>query len=404
MVARLKTYLTQGNTFYGLEAYPWGETVRFCLLEVILVKGALTITQNRVFDALHRLPNFAKTSIPIHLVYNTAEVITKLLEPASTLKESAAVAHKFPGLHIDHFYVQIAPLKSHKAISVVKKKVVDDLLASVQKMGFKVVGVSLGITSLHAILNYIDEKTIYTNTQKIVWDNAPSPSLSIVKTDETRAKTYTANGLQIDRTALLPFSGIVSFVAGSTKGYSNFAPLTVTLKNTYESNRIFTLLLRFSLALVLVVLLVNFISFSYYFDKTTSLRKSAGFDTAHKKRLTLVRDRIHEKEKKIEALWSSSNSRATLYLDRLAVTVPKSILLTELLYQPLQKPVQASQPIALQENKILLLGICASSTDFSSWITHLETFDWITSVETMDYDYKNNRSSTFKLQIRATTP
>lgn len=399
MLERLQTYSTKGTTFYGLEVYQTGDRVHFYFLEVALVKGTLTITQSCVLDTLTLLPTVAKPSIPLHLVYNTAGVITKLSAPEFTLTNRAAIEQQFPGLNFENFYVQIAPLRDHKALSIVKKNEVDDVLTRLKNMKCTVVGISLGPCSLHALLNHIKEKTLYTNTEKIVWDNA---TLSITKTEEHSVKKYYANGLVINSAALLPFSGIVTFLSGHRDTYSNFDALVIALKNEHKNQRTFTLLLRASLILVLTVLLLNFISFTYYFEKVTALKKSAVLEPSHKKNLTLVRNRVQEKEKKADALLSASNSRTTFYVDRVAATIPHSILLTEWHYQPLEKPVQASRAIALQQNKIVLLGTCTSSEDFSVWITHLEELAWVKSVETLDYDYKNNHSSAFKLQIRVT--
>ncbi|MEC7263730.1 MAG: PilN domain-containing protein, partial [Bacteroidota bacterium] len=156
--------------------------------------------------------------------------------------------------------------------------------------------------------------------------------------------------------------------------------------------------------IILGVLLANFLVFNHYFKKSERIRTNLALDSENKKNLTMIRDKVNEKEKKVDAIVSFSNSRTSFYLDRLAASIPESILLTEVQYQPLQMPVQVSKPVLLQEHTILVLGSSASSNDFSTWITQLESLDWVEKVETMDYDYRNNNSSEFKVQISVADP
>ncbi|MEO9511824.1 MAG: hypothetical protein ABJN84_03960 [Flavobacteriaceae bacterium] len=397
MLDILKTYLTKGNNFYGLEVYQMAGKMKFHLLEVVKRKGELVIVDSKDFDNLQTLQGHAK--IPMYLIYNKDDVITKTVGSQNNVEGKALVEQIFPGLNFENFYFQISKLKGNSYISIAKKENVQMFLERLKEVELKIIGFSMGICSLSNLADYVDGELLYTNTDALSWKKVSDPSQSISKKTNDSLFTYTINGLHVRNTELLAFSGILNFLTGAPAIASNFAEIITQLQNQYSNTRIFRILARSSLTFILIVLLSNFIFFNFYFEQVQLSKENLAFENESKKNLTTVRDRVSEKEKKVDAVLSFSNSRASFYLDKLGVSVPKSILLTELLYQPLTKPMRESKPIQLDENTILVMGTCISSEDFSSWITHLETMEWITSVETMDYDYKNKNISNFKIKI-----
>lgn len=396
MLDSIKTYFTKGNTFYGLEIYQIDGVVQFQLLQATKKKGELVIMDTHSFDKLETLPNLAKASVPIYLIYNTDSVVTK--HTTSNFEDRAAVEQVFPGLNFENFFYQISKLKDLSYISVVKKQDVENYLAQLKKMKFNVGGFSLGPCSLSTIVDYLDSDFIFTNTDKLVINGLSDANLSISKKNSS-VSTYNINGLSVKNTEIMAFSGVLSFLTSNTTVASNFSDVGRNLQSEFANSRTFNILLRSSLALILIVLLLNFMFFNFYFEKVQLSKENLAFENENKKNLTVVRNRVNEKEKKVDAVLSLSNSRTSFYLDKLGASLPKSILLTELLYQPLTKPIQESKPIQLDENRILVMGTSISGEDFSSWITHLETIEWIASVETMDYDYKNKNTSYFKIKI-----
>ncbi|SNY99671.1 hypothetical protein [Flagellimonas pacifica] len=405
MLDALRTYVEKGKVFQGLEIFERDGTIKFHFVETRIKQKELIISEHHQFGTLSQLQKVVQPSVPLCLVYNASGVITKIGKPSTTLKGKASVEQLFPGLNFENFYFQIAHLKESQVVSIVKNTVVEEYLAKLMDMKLNVVGVSLGISSLELVLEHINQDTIYTHTKKITLGNTDNHSFHITKFDaHNTSHTYNINGLNIDSSALLTFSGILNFLSPTSIDRTNFDHLTQSLLFKFKNNRIFSLSLRTSLIFVLFVLLVNFLVFSAYFNKTQAVQEKLAFDNETRKSLTLIQDRVSEKEKKVEAVLSSSNSRTSFYMDRIAGSIPQHILLTEMQYQPLKKPVQESKPIELDINSFLVMGTCTQSEEFSNWIQKLEGIEWIKAVETMDYDYKNSSSSIFKIKIYVEKP
>lgn len=373
-------------------------------MEAQIKRKELVISKQCKAATLSELLKSGHPSIPLFVGYNSDGVITKIAPQNSTLRGRAAVEQLFPGLNFENFYYQITQLKGHQVVCIAKKDVVETFLANLKEKKLQIVGFSLGVSPMEYILNQVDQEIAYTHSEKIAYINGSSDGLSIIKSDTHSPVFYNINGLNIESTFLLPFSGILNFLSPASNGNTNFDDSIQNLQSRFKNERIFSLLLRTSLVFILLILLSNFLVFNSYFSKMETTRERLAIDNEARKNLTLVRDRVTDKQKKVEAVLSTSNSRTSFYLDRLAASVPHNILLSELQYQPLKKPVQVSKPIELDSHTILLLGTCSQSDIFSQWIQQLEAFEWVKGVETMDYDYKNSRSSTFKIKIHVERP
>ncbi len=396
MLDALKTYFAKGNTFHGLEVYQLDNIVKFHLLTMAKKKGELVIENSQGFDQLDELPKLAKISVPICLVYNTKGVITKQTVPKSSFGDkTAAVAQIFPGLNFENFYFQISKLNDIAYVCVAKKQELDGYLVRLKEMKFRVTGLSMGVCSLSHIMGYLKDGSIITNTGKVNVKEGHDTNL----TTTYSTSTYNINGLLVKNTEILPFSAVIGFLKGERSVTSNFDMAIENLQSEFKNHRAFDILLRSSLVFILLLLLSNFLFFNFYFNKVRSSKENLVVENVNKKNLITVRERVVEKEKKVDAVLSLSNSKTSFYLDKIGLSVPKSILLTELLYQPLSKSVQESKPIELDENKIMVMGTSMNSESFSRWIIHLESFKWVESVETMDYDYENKSTSSFKIRI-----
>lgn len=404
MLDFLITYLSKGKTFYGLEVYQINDTIYYRLLKVIKKKGELIIADSQNFTELQKNNKSDQILIPTCLVYNTSGVISKALMEKSNLKGRAAVEHKFPGLDFEKFYFQISTFNNQSLISVVRKKDIDEYLTNLKKLKLNIIGFSLGPGSITGILDYVNHDVILTNTEKFTLDNGSGAKFSISKIENSVPITYDVNGLSITNSELIAFSGILNFLSNTLGHNSNFDIVVQRLQNQFKNSRTSHIILRLALVVVLLLLLSNFFFFNFYHNNVQLSRESLVFENDNKKALTIMRGRVAEKEKKIDAALSISNSKTSYYLDKLGVTLPKSILLDQILYQPLKKPMQESKSIELHKHRILVMGTSANSEDFSIWIANLEALEWVKSVETMDYDYKDKDTSNFKIKVNVAVP
>jgi len=192
---------------------------------------------------------------------------------------------------------------------------------------------------------------------------------------------------------------IVNYVSKNRQKLTNFNDTNHNLERTFKNNRIFNLVAKSSLILILSILLINFLIFSHYFSKVEALETTSSANTINKSKLQELKTRVEKKEELVNTLVSAANSKSSYYLDIIAQSIPSTILLDEIQYQPLTKPVRASKPIVLNSDIISIAGTTVNGSDFSLWIENLEKLKWVTSVKTYSYDYSTKNTSSFSINI-----
>ena len=68
--------------------------------------------------------------------------------------------------------------------------------------------------------------------------------------------------------------------------------------------------------------------------------------------LTRLREIVTKKKKIVKSLTSASNSKVIWYVDEISKTVPSSLYLDEINYQPLEKPIKDEKPIVFKNDEI----------------------------------------------------
>jgi Tfp pilus assembly protein PilN len=397
---KIGTYLNVGLLYYALEIHEHGQGHCYRLLEVANKKGELVIVGQRELDGLEELPAVIKKDRPLVLTLNTSGIITKIIPDAPQSNGEALVHNSFPNLDLEQFHYEIVQMEKGTLISICKKEQLNQILDQVQALKLLSVGFSLGICNLAHLAGFLGSAAVSLSRTVVTLENGSLTAFRPLADGELpNESTYDINGLEVQGGQLLNFGGILAFLFPQKGTLSNFAERKLSLKKEFRQKRHFNLILKASLLLVLGILFLNFLAFDHYFEKVTELRADSQRNTADKEQLAKIRERVSAKGTRMKAVLSTSDSRATYYLDRLARSVPNTLLLEGIQYQPLQRPLRSSKPVALEKNTILVSGSVSNNGDFSQWIETLEGFDWVRSVETEGYGYGNDDSSHFTLKI-----
>ena len=397
MFNKLRTYLSEGLTYSGLEIFESDGQEVYHLLELGNHKNEFHITNRKKFNNLSKLQGELRKNVPLFLTINSSKVLTKKME--STLgvnNPEALVNHAFPNLDLNNFYYEIIQVPDNPIVTISKKDHVDDILQRLSKLKIQVFTFSLGICSLPSVLKYMDSKTINASNFCLTTDTKNISSVSV--SNNHNELEYHINGLDISSNYLLTFSHIIRHLS-NLESICNFEAGIKKLKSEFWNHRFFNLGIKISLTFFIVLLLTNFFAFDHYQDKVDELNQAIASTRIQKEQVTQLNLSVTQKEERVNTLTASPNSRSTYYLDEFAQITPNSVLLNGIKFQPLSKPVRETKPVLLEKNKLLVSGISKSASDFSFWVEEMEKKDWITFVETLDYDYISKDTSKFLIEI-----
>nr|WP_315202922.1 hypothetical protein [uncultured Flavobacterium sp.] len=390
----LRTLLL-GKQYIGIERFSLNSEEKMAVLLVEKKKGELTIIKKDKISYSETLPEKWDKKLPFFLIVNTNQVIQKEVDGIDSSDEK--LLHKaFPNTNWDEFYFEIWRLKTKSLAAISRKKYVEELLSNYSKQGISVAGISLGICSISEIMNYSEEKQLSTNHQTVTWkEEGP-----IVKLNTATLKSnFNINGLTVQNSHLLTFAGILRLILNSTANTGNLINLSNQLYEDYNQNSFFSKGIKLMIGILLTILLINFLTFSHYFRLAEETSESLLLSKSSLEEVVKTKQRIQAKEQKVKNVAAMTSSQSSFVINEITKNIPHSILLTELVYHPLEKKIKAEEPILAQEKTITLSGTTISNTAFTHWVEEMEQLKWMNQVVITHFGKNDLNETEFSIKL-----
>ncbi len=386
---------TYGTNYCAIEHTVVNNTNRFNVLQLTYKKKALEIASSETFTNVNDAINSIPKKQHVFVIINTDKVLSKKIEGIHELNKAVSLA--FPNIKTSDFTIEVLPQETHSFVSVCRNQDVEKILSEYKKESTNVIGFSLGSNSVATITSYINQDIIQTsNTVISVNDDNIS---SIVKTDDQNHQKYDINGLKVTSSDVLTLSGILSYYIDNNPTESNFEEQTSQLKDNFKQKQIFSNALKFGLGFIFFGLLINFLFFTHYRDQISSLSNEQQVNERSKESLLTLTSEVNRKRSLVSDITTSTGSKVSFYLDEIGGSVPTSISLDEIAYQPLQKSIKTNKEIEISSNSIAVSGVSSNSDEFSDWISKLESNNWIEKVVYLEYGIGKKSKTAFKINI-----
>lgn len=383
------TNLLLGKQYIGVEHFSLNNEEKTAFLLIEMKKGELVIDQKDLGNYSETLHEKWDKNLPLYLVINTNQVIQK--EIVETDSSDEKLLHKaFPNLAWNEFYYEIWRLKRKSIIAISRKNYVDDLLSSYNKQGFSVAGISLGVCSIAEIIKYSEKNELSTNHQIISW----SEETQVITTSAVdKYLSYNINGLNIQNSHLLAFTGILRLLLNNTMTSGNLIDYNHQLYDNYNQKSFFSKGFKIMVGIILAILVINFFAFNHFFTKAQETSESLSLSKSSLDAINKTKERIKTKEQKVKNVVVLTSSQSSIVINEITTRIPQSILLTELTYYPLEKKIKAEEPIVTQEKTITLSGTTLDNNAFTHWIEEIERLKRIDHVVITHFG-KNERNET----------
>ena len=330
------------------------------------------------------------------LIINNDSVLTRYIE--SEQKDNLKLVYKaFPNINIDDFYFEVIHQNNNNFNTLCRKKYIDELIEDYKNNHIFITNLSLGNVLIASITRFIDDDVVFTSNAKIALKDKTIESIE--KFETTDIAHYNINGLKIVNSGLLSFSGALQRILQINNVQTNYETQKQFLLNDYKQSRFFSQFLKFSGIFILSILLINFLFFNYYFSKVNSLQQTSQINQTTKQKVIALNKSVNKTQKMVDDMLKSNASKSSFYANAIVQSLPNTILLSTLNYQPLEKRIKAEKPVELKNNIIVVSGESNSSDAFSTWISTLETKYWIASTEILDYSDVSKSKSIFSIKI-----
>ncbi|WP_394973678.1 hypothetical protein [uncultured Croceitalea sp.] len=397
MLKKLISYFDLGSSLYGLEIFSEQKEALFHLILLRKSKGELVIVDEWRFSEWIKLLEVLDKKIPICLTINSNGILEKLTQKKIQNDVRELVDQEFPGLDFNRFFYNVSEFKNLSYIAIAERKWVLELLEKFKIAGVSVLCFHLGSSVLSVLLPHLKEESIITNIKEISFSEGEYG----IKASSGRKTEmqYLINGLNISNKSLIGFGNVLQQFLSVSKVHTNYEEKESFLKKEFQFLRRFQMLIWPVIGFFLILLLGNFLVFNQYYEKKHNLELELNSNSFKKEKLLELKESVTTKEKHVDAIFSSKNSMSTLYLDDIGKTVPTTIILKSITYQPLAKPLQQGKSIEQEFNTIVISGETINDDDFSNWITTLERLTWVVQVKTLGFGHENAKSAFFELKV-----
>ena len=395
MFQKALTYLQYGNHFCGIEHTAKDD--KEVIYTTVLKKAKKTLDLEVTYQSksIEEISNKLSKKAHVVLIVNNNKVLSKQIE--SNQNDNLKLVYKaFPNINLDDFYFEILSEKTNHFVSLCRKDYVDSIIETYSKNNVAIIDFTLGNNIVSVIKSFVNFKTIFTSNAIISIENK---NLIQIKKYNVKNQNYDINGITVSNLNLLSFSGALQSVIKNNSTSTNFETEKRQLTDNYNQTRFFNVFLNFSGLFVLGLLLINFILFNNYFNKTNELKQISTINETAKNKIVNLNEAVAKKQKMVEDVLKSNTSKSSYYSSKVVESLPNTILLLDFNYQPLLKRIKANYDIGLNTNSIVISGTSSNSNTFSNWIIELEEFEWISKVSIINYETINNLKSNFSLNI-----
>lgn len=356
--------------------------------EFVVEKKGICLEFNELFK-------FLKKKQHLFLIVNNEQVLTKSIN--GKLESQKAVHTAFPNLNSSEFYYESYSNESNTFVSICRRSYVDEMIEKYERASLNIIGFSLGNLIGTQLLSFIDDVELHTSNAILSIKN--KVLIDIRKTEEGFQKIYTINDLEVNNNSVLGLGGILSYYTGQTITQKSFVDKASELQNKFTQIRTFDLGLKVGLGFIFILLLFNFLIFSNFRDKINIINSEIEINESYKVNLLSLKEEVVKKKKIVDEITSSETSKVSLFLDKIGASIPNTILLTHLNYQPLTKNIKKEKEIQYQQQQILIKGKSTNGTVFSKWAASLEQEKWIKSITLMNYGTGKKTITEFQLKI-----
>lgn len=389
------TSLLLGKEYIGIEHFTLNNEEKIAVLLIEEKKEGLVISKKDRVSYNQKIAEKWDVKLPFFLILNTNQVIQK--EVLSIEVSDDKLLHKaFPNTNWEEFYFEIWRLKTKSIIAITRKTYLDEIVNQYDKQKIKVAGISLGICALSEIFGYVNENQIFTNNQVI----SKQEEQQIISTNVLESSiTYNVNELEVENRHLLAFSGILRLLLNTTDNSGSVVSFSDELHDNYNQKQFFVKGLKIMIGIVLGILLLNFIFFTHYYKLAQETTETVLVNKSSLEDVTKIKQRIIIKEEKVKNSVGKTDSQSSLLINEIAKGIPSSILLTELIFNPLEKKIKAEEAVLTINKVITIRGTTLSNDDFTHWIEDIEKKGSIDKVLITHFGKNDANETEFSIKI-----
>jgi len=216
----------------------------------------------------------------------------------------------------------------------------------------------------------------------------------------SKQEEISIGGEALKQQLAIPFAAAFQYLFSDADSLLSKAPVIMQGRGEYIHEKLFKTLGWGVLAFFFLILLVNFLLFSSFSNQYTKLEKQM---IQNKDRLEYhekLKKELKDKQLFIEQSGLLEPSRTSYYADKLAIDMPKTIRMTQMVINPVKRKAIKEDGLSFSINTIFIAGTCKKSTELNQWVKKIKEYEWVEEVSVLNYTKKSAKApGEFELEI-----
>jgi hypothetical protein len=343
--------------------------------------------------SINTLPSVVKKNkIPLLLIINGHGVITRRINIAdSSVPTEELIKQNLPSINIEDFYIQVFIQEDQSGyISLCRKNLINALLAEAMNNEFEIAAIHIGpctITGMRPLWNSLS--AVKSSLQAIELRNNNIESISsLPKGDEI--KNIGLDGFSFPSSHTLGFSAGLAYLMHTEIGESASPELATYFEAHVEKNK-FRFQLICAVAFAFLLAFGNVIFYSINFEKNNKLESELDVYQGKYDKISQLLEKYQKNKYLIEQAGILSRNRLSEYADRIALTLPDEVTLSDLYFNPkIEEEESNDSLVKFESRRMVIKGNCPKSLIVNEWINVLKMQRFVKDIQLQKFVYNND--------------
>jgi len=348
--------------------------------------GILVLDRKQGVDSSDVFSDVVRQKIPVVLSISGSGVLLKKMEysPGHTATHGQLVRNLLPNADPTDFLLEEQKDGSGRMFcALIRKNIVEEITLELIALGVFVLDVGIGIFMVAEILPLMDEEISKLNIQEYKLVVKDRRLLDYSKMKNKLNNSYRIGGEELPGDLLPVFANAFRYFVLKSKVGS--WDIVVDQRNEFRHYKTSSLLLKAVVAVIVLLLSVNYISYYFLSEKT---RKTDVRLISSRKELRAYHQftKIYNRKKGVMmALGINNDSYVSILVDKMVQRLPPSMYLTNIQYNPKLK--RAKGDVLFLENTIIVSGRSSNVRELYKWINDIDKLKRIANVKLSNYNY-----------------
>lgn len=364
-------------------------------VRIQLTKDELAILE--VIDAISFddfLSSFNKLT-PLALSISGKEVVTKKIAKTTEKSIEAIVNSDLSYLKAEEFYFQYIQLENETVVSFIRRAYVDQIKSILTQNDVSLVSVTLAEYSIVNTAPVLGTENIVVNGKTYAFKN---DKLYDIGNGDVANQIYRVDGHNLTGNGLVAFANAFQLFLNQDERFVLDLDFSESIRE-WSFKIVFNKLKLGAPIALLIIFLCNFLIFSFFNNKNSSLSLDKNSSLAMSEEVKELDVEINQKKLFLESTNWKAQSKASFYLDNIGLSRPKGIILDKLELFPLISAKNLEQKYSYN-NFILIQGSSSNGKNILNWKNGLKATNWVSNVEIEQYNQEgSNDVIRFKMRI-----